>query len=191
MADLGYAFDPNSVEPLADITALPDGWYQVVIEESGFKATRAGTGEYLELALRVLDGAYKNRKVWARLNLRHDQEKTRNMAVRELATICQAAHKTHAIRDSSELHNIPIEAHVVYVPPTAEYKAKNDVKGWRAVGSGGPQHQAPPAPRPVAPVPAAPAGGPWQARPAAAPATPPPAAAPQAPAGAPPWAVNQ
>ena len=33
------------------------------------KATKAGTGQYLQLGFQILDGPHKGRKLWARLNL--------------------------------------------------------------------------------------------------------------------------
>ena len=33
------------------------------------KPTKTGNGQYLQLAFEIIEGEYKNRKVWARLNL--------------------------------------------------------------------------------------------------------------------------
>jgi len=52
--------------------------------------------------------------------------------------VTEAKHVAHAIRDSSELHNRPFEAKVVFVPARDGYSAKNDVKAFRALTAGGP-----------------------------------------------------
>ena len=184
MANLGL-FDPTTVQPADDISPLPDGYYPVGIEESEWKQAKSG-GEYLELTLRVTDGAYRGRKVWARLNLRNANPTAVQIAQRELSAICQATHVTHAIRDSSELHNRPFEAKVVFVPARDGYSAKNDVKAFRALTAGGP----PPSPVPaLAPRP----GGMNWGSPAPPPAPPQLHAVPTPPAApvAPPWAANQ
>ena len=68
MADL-RGFDANDVEPSADLEPIPAGKYQAVITESEMKPTKAGNGHYLQLAFQIIEGEYRNRFVWARLNL--------------------------------------------------------------------------------------------------------------------------
>jgi len=68
MADL-RGFDANQVEPSADFETLPAGKYEAVITESEMKPTKAGTGHYLQLTFQIIEGEFKNRFLWARLNL--------------------------------------------------------------------------------------------------------------------------
>ena len=62
-------FNANEVEPSTGFDAIPAGKYQAVITDSEEKRNKAGTGTYLQLEFEVIEGDYKNRKLWTRLNL--------------------------------------------------------------------------------------------------------------------------
>ena len=68
MADL-HGFNAEDVEPAADFEPIPAGKYLAVITDSEMKPTKSGNGSYLELTFQVIEGEYKNRLLWARLNL--------------------------------------------------------------------------------------------------------------------------
>ena len=68
MANLN-GFNANEVEPSTDFDPVPAGKYLAAIVESKHKPTKAGTGKYLELKFQILEGEYRNRNLWARLNL--------------------------------------------------------------------------------------------------------------------------
>ena len=63
-------FDAAKHAPTQEkLGALPPGDYTVEITDSQQKTTKAGTGSYLELVLRVVEGTYERRQLWVRLNL--------------------------------------------------------------------------------------------------------------------------
>ena len=97
--------------PESDFSAMPKGAYPAFAVESEKKPTKNGRGEYLQFTFEVVDGQYKGRKLWARLNLWNSNQAAVDIAQRELAQICKAADKPR-INDSSELHNIVILLHV-------------------------------------------------------------------------------
>ncbi len=68
MANL-HGFNARNVKPTTDFEPVPAGKYNAVITDSVKKSTKAGTGKYLLLTLRIIDGLFKNRLVWSRLNL--------------------------------------------------------------------------------------------------------------------------
>ena len=68
MANLN-GFNANEVDPAVGFDPIPAGKYLAIITESEMKPTKAGTGQYLQLTFQVLEGQYKGRLVWARLNL--------------------------------------------------------------------------------------------------------------------------
>ena len=105
MADLN-GFDADTVEPTTDFETIPADKYEAVITESEFKPTKAGTGNYLQLTFQVIAGAYKNRFLWARLNLNNPNATAVTIAQSELSAICRAVGVTKP-RDSVELHNLP------------------------------------------------------------------------------------
>jgi hypothetical protein len=68
MADLD-GFNAHEVEPTASFEAIPAGKYLAAITDSEMKPTKNGSGSYLQLTFTILEGEYKGRVVWARLNL--------------------------------------------------------------------------------------------------------------------------
>lgn len=87
--------------------ALPAGKYAAEITNSRMKPTRRGDGHYLELTFRVLEGQYKGRLLWSRLNLDNPSPQAVEIARGELSAICGAVGVMQP-RDSSELHDIPL-----------------------------------------------------------------------------------
>lgn len=106
MANLS-GFDASTVEPNVGFEPLPDGRYLCVIAASEMKPTKAGSGEYLELQLEVIDGPHKGRKVFDRLNLRNPNDQAVAIAQGTLSAICRAVGVLRP-NDSVELHNVPL-----------------------------------------------------------------------------------
>ena len=63
------SFNATQVQPQASFDPIPAGKYICQIVESEIKSTKAGTGQQLVLTWEVLDGEFKGRKVWDRLNI--------------------------------------------------------------------------------------------------------------------------
>ncbi len=106
MVDLGN-FDASQVEPTTVFDPLPAGKYLAMITASETKANKAGTGSYLELTFTILEGEYRNRQLWARLNLDNPNELAVKIARAELSAICRSI-GVLTPRDSVELHNLPL-----------------------------------------------------------------------------------
>lgn len=208
-------FDANNVKPLGDMEAIPAGEYIAAITASEAKPTTAGDGSYLALEFTVLDGDYKDRKLFTNLNIGNKNPVAVEIAYRALSSICHAVGIIQ-VADSAQLHNRPLAIVVkVRAAQTAAesqdgkpHDASNEIKNYKAINAAPAQAVAPvmvppiaaaaPAmawasPAAAAPTPAvtAPPPPPWAAAPVpAAPATPAPALAPAmavAPAATPPW----
>ncbi|MBT6485277.1 MAG: DUF669 domain-containing protein [Planctomycetaceae bacterium] len=128
MADLS-GFDANTVEPSTDFEPLPADKYEAIITESEFKPTKAGTGRYLQLTFQVIEGQYKNRFLWARLNLQNPNDTAVKIAQSELSAICRAIGVTTP-RDSVELHNLPLVIRVRCKTRTDTGEMTNEIKGY-------------------------------------------------------------
>jgi hypothetical protein len=100
-------FDANQVEPTTEFDAIPAGKYLAVITESEVKANKAGTGSFLQLTFQIIEGEYKNRLLWARLNLENPNDTAVKIARAELSAICRAV-GVMTPSDSAELHNLPL-----------------------------------------------------------------------------------
>lgn len=153
-------FDANTVDTSGnDFDPIPNGEYPVMAVASEMRPTKAGTGQYLQLELEVMDGPYKGRKVWDRLNLDNPNEKAVQIAKAQFAALCTAV-GVPTPQDSSQLHNRPVIAKVRVSPARDGYDASNDVKGYKAIG-GAPAQAAAPAAPPAA-AGAADTGKPWE-----------------------------
>jgi len=128
MADLS-GFDANTVEPAGDFEPIPAGKYVAVITESEMKPTKAGTGNYLQLTIQIIEGPYQNRLLWARLNLDNPNETARKIAQGELSAICRAVNVL-APNDSLELHNLPLVINVRCKKRADTGEIVNEVKGY-------------------------------------------------------------
>lgn len=106
MANL-CGFNANEVEPAVNFEAIPAGKYLAIITDSETKPTKAGNGSFLQLTFQVIDGPYKGRMLWARLNLENPNSTAVQIARAELSAICRAV-GVLAPNDSVELHNLPL-----------------------------------------------------------------------------------
>jgi len=142
MANLN-GFDASQVEPSASFEPIPAGKYLAAITESEMKATKTGAGSYLQMTFTVLDGEYKNRMLWARLNLNNPNATAVKIARSELSALCRAVGVLQP-RDSVELHNIPLLITVKLRKREDTGELTNEIKGYepKTVAAGQPQ-QAP------------------------------------------------
>ena len=122
-------FDASKVDPSVPFEAVPSDKYTAAITHSELKPTKAGDGSYLEIEYTILEGEYKGRKVWDRLCLNHQTQKTVEIARANLSAICHAVGIMKP-RDSSELHNIPITITVKAKRDDSTGNIFNEVKGY-------------------------------------------------------------
>lgn len=140
MAQLNNPFDASTVNPSPAFETLPEGEYLVMVADSEMKPTNAKDGEYLNLTLEVLEGPYKGRIVFDRLNLVNKNAKAVEIAQRQLSQICHAVGVLR-VNDSVELHNRPMIAKVGIEAGNpkkdaagnviGKYEDKNKVKSYR------------------------------------------------------------
>jgi hypothetical protein len=143
MADLS-GFDANQVEPTGDFEPIPAGKYLAVITDSEMKPTKSGTGSLLQLTFQVIDGPFKNRLLWARLNLDNPNATAVQIARADLSAICRAV-GVLAPRDSVDLHNLPLVIHVRCKKRTDTGEITNEIKGYAKKDSPPPSSPAAPA----------------------------------------------
>ena len=159
-------FDATQVAP--DTGAgdpVPAGWYNVMIDESEMKPTKAEGGLRLSLRFTILDGQYANRKIFTGLNLKNANPVAQEIAYKQLSAICHAV-GVMQVQDSQQLHGRPLKVKVKVRAASGDYEASNEITSFKNINEqvGG----------------AAPGGAPWAQQPAAA-----PQAAPWAPQAAP------
>ena len=121
-------FNANEVEPSVGFDAIPAGKYQAVITDSEMKDTKSGTGKYLQLEFEIIEGDYKNRKLWVRLNLENANSEAVRMARADLSAICRAVNVIQP-RDSVELHNLPLTI-TVRCRKNQDDEIVNEIRGF-------------------------------------------------------------
>lgn len=127
MANLN-GFNANAVEPNADFDPIPAGKYVAVITGSEMKPTKAGNGSFLELTFQVVEGEFKGRLLWARLNLDNPNPLTVKIARGELSALCRAVGIMEP-KDSCELHNLPLVISVRQ-KTDADGEVRNEIRGY-------------------------------------------------------------
>lgn len=152
---------------------LPAGWYTAQVTESEIVPLKSGVGQALKLTFEVLQDGYRNRKVWARLNIRHSgSPEAERIANEQLRELCESVGIVR-MSDTVELHNKPVQIKVkVRKDTTGQYEDQNEVTAYKpAGGAAAPAGIAQRAATPAANAPVANAAAPAAA--AAAGATPP------------------
>jgi hypothetical protein len=142
MANLN-GFDANTVDPATDFEPLPADKYLAVITNSEMKETKNGNGHFLELAFQVVDGQYKNRMLWSRLNLDNPNRQAVQIAQGELSAICRAVGVMQP-KDSIELHNLPLLVTVKCKKRDDTGDVVNEIRGYakKEAAKGAPQQEA-------------------------------------------------
>jgi hypothetical protein len=128
MAELN--FDANVVEPVGSFDVLPVGDYLVIISASEKKATKDNDGEYVQFTYDVIEGEYKGRKVFDRLNLINKNPTAQKIAQGSLSAICHVTGVMHP-KMTEELHGKPLMIKVGIRPAKDQYAESNVVKEYK------------------------------------------------------------
>ena len=152
MADL-RGFDANSVEPNSGFDPVPAAKYPAVITESEMKANKAGTGQYLQFTFQIIEGEYRGRMLWARLNLDNPNATAVQIARADLSAICRAV-GVLAPNDSVELHNLPLVIDVRCKKRADTGEITNEIKAFAKKDG--------PPPPPAGPAPSTNSTPPWK-----------------------------
>ncbi len=136
-------FDATDVDPNFGFEPIPAGKYLAAITESEMKPTKSGVGQYLQFTFQILEGEYKSRLLWARLNLNNPNATAVKIARSELSAICHAVGVLQP-KDSVQLHNLPLVITVKLKKREDTGDLTNEVKGYakKEAAAGQPQ-QAP------------------------------------------------
>lgn len=152
MAELGQAFDPNSVpDDDRNFDLMPAGWQNMHVIEHDVQATKDGKGQMIVLTWEILDGPYAKRRIWHRINYINQSAQAQEIGQRELGYITKAL-GTGPITSTEVLAFKPIQGRVGVDPAKDGFEAKNKVTAFKPYGAAG---VAPPAQQQRAASPAA------------------------------------
>lgn len=142
-------FNAESVEPQQSFDVLPKGKYLAMAIASDLKPTKNGSGSYLQFTFEIVDGAFKGRKIFERLNIQNSNKVAEDIAQRALSSFCRAVGVLN-VSDSAQLHNLPVMLDVVIDEGKNGYSDQNRVYGYSAANGAAPRST--PAPSQSAPV---------------------------------------
>ena len=120
----------ENTEKMNDFSAIPVGNYTAQIVKSEFKPTKAKTGHYLQMQFKIVEGKFKGRVLFERLNLDNPNPIAVEIANKSLNTICDACGKV-GVEDSEELHGIPMTIVVSQTAATPTQPAGNEIKMFK------------------------------------------------------------
>lgn len=86
---------------------VPAGDYKVILTNSEMRENKNGSGSHLLLTFAILDGQFKNRKLFDRLNIMHSNPTAVQLAHDKLYNLCMACGIPEIVR-TEQLHNIPL-----------------------------------------------------------------------------------
>jgi hypothetical protein len=143
MAQLGYEFDAETVEPASSRDIIPAGDYKAQIVKSEMVATKDGTGQMLVLELEILSPGLEGLRVWDRLNLHNRNATAVEIAQRTLSAICRAVGQNR-LTDSEMLHYKPMTIKVNVRPAGPDRNgvqrdASNEVRGYSPAAGAAPR----------------------------------------------------
>jgi len=135
MAQLGMAFDPNTV-PKDDL--MPEGvWITMQVVASSVEATKAGDGQILVLRMQALDGPM-GKVHFERLNIFNKNATAQGIAQRSLRNLCDSIGHVGVLADSDVLHGKPFQAKFKTQAASGGYDARSQVSAYQAVGGAAP-----------------------------------------------------
>lgn len=138
-----FQFDATEFTPQAkSYEPLEAGMYQGMIVDSAIKPTKAGTGEYIELVIQIVDGVNSGRRLWERLNISNPNKTAEDIARTSLAELCHAI-GVQKLTATEQLHDVPfqMEVQIDRKDPT-----RNRVMGYKSAGAARPVQAAAAAP---------------------------------------------
>lgn len=126
-------FDANVTIPTSN-DPIPPGDYTVQLVKSESKQTKDGTGHYLSLTFKVIEGDYENRIIFTNLNMVNKNLTAEEIARRLFSSLCHAANVLTP-NDTQELHGIPVIAKVKIQKGNESYPDRNDIASFKSLDS--------------------------------------------------------
>lgn len=127
-----FSFNAANVAPDTTRDLIPAGTYTARIIESDYKPLKSGNGDGLSLTFEIIEGTHTKRRVWASLNVKHNNPTAQGIAQQQLSSICHATGVMN-LAETSQLHNRPLKIRVK-IRKDEQYGDKNEIGGYEAVG---------------------------------------------------------
>ena len=100
--------DEQYVDDREGFELLPAGEYKAHIIKSSADTNKKETGIILTLEFDILEGQYKGRKIWDRLNIQHENSQAEEIGRRQLRKLVEILGLPLTLDDSEKLHFKPV-----------------------------------------------------------------------------------
>tara|TARA_R110000744_G_C19371578_1_gene562719 strand:- start:20602 stop:21015 length:414 start_codon:yes stop_codon:yes gene_type:complete len=130
MALLPNVFVPEEAKS-SGFEPIPADWYEAELIKSELKTTKAKDGKYLAFCFKVIGGDHDGRMIWTNLNIVNKNETAVAIAQGDLKAICESVGHEGDLEDTEDLHDIPLAIKVSFKEETAQWPAKNEIKGYK------------------------------------------------------------
>jgi hypothetical protein len=129
---LDFSLDdlPEMIETSYD--PLPPGWYQARVAAVEARPNKANTGQYLAVRYDIIGPTHQGRVIYGNLNISNPSAKAEQIGRQQLGQLMMAI-GLERISDTDQLIGGTCEIKLEIRPADGQYKASNDVKGWKAL----------------------------------------------------------
>lgn len=118
--------------PEQEYSLVPEGSYNADIEKAELRQTKDGTGQYINLQMKILGPTSAGRVVFGTINIQNKSEKAEEIGLRQLKEL-RAALGMAALRDTDDLVGRQVKVKVKIQPEKDGYPARNSVAGYASV----------------------------------------------------------
>jgi hypothetical protein len=122
-------FDVSTVEPSQGYELLPPGKYLVEVTASEEKPIKDNKGSLYQLEFTILEGDYKNWKLWSNFCCGHIDPKTAGRGKSDFAALCIAANLKEA-KYTEDVHNIPVFVNVRNKADKVTGELRNEINNY-------------------------------------------------------------
>ena len=127
-----FSYTAGEYEAVGEFSPIPAGMYDAKITSSDVTKNSKGTGDILKLTFEILDGQYKDRKIFENLNIRHDNPKAMQIAQNNLNGILKSTGMT-GIKDTDQLIDKKLKIKVTI--KTEDRGVNNRIVAYYELGS--------------------------------------------------------
>jgi len=127
-------FDATQIDPATSYDVIPKGEYLAAAVSSEMKTTKSMTGQYLQLSFEILEGKFKGRRVFERLNIQNANKDAEEIAQRTLSALCHALGILQ-VDESEQLHDIPVLISLGIEEGKGDYGPSNRILGYSSAGN--------------------------------------------------------
>lgn len=113
-----------------DMTPVPSGVYSVVVDGAELKTTKAGTGQYISLMLKIQGGEFNGRVIFDIINISNPNETAQRIGLSSLKNIMRSL-GIQAVQDTDQLIGGRLVVKVG-VELSQQYGDKNKVKAYQS-----------------------------------------------------------